>query len=172
MLDLIHFGKIVATHGVEGAIVIQHALKKKTQLPKVNVLFIEILKEQPSPYFIKNASAKSDTEIILHLEDFTTKEAAKVLLNKKVWLPKDVFDGLVDKNAPVALLGYTIIEGNTSYGTILEVLEQPHQILCRLMYKNKEVLIPLHQETLKGIDRNKQIIEVTLPEGLLDVYLS
>jgi len=32
-------------------------------------------------------------------------------------------------------------------GIILEVVEQPHQLLCRLEIKGKEVLIPLNEGT-------------------------
>jgi len=37
--------------------------------------------------------------------------------------------------------------------------------------EGKEALIPLHEETLVSIDRKKNEVHVTLPEGLLDVYL-
>jgi 16S rRNA processing protein RimM len=38
-------------------------------------------------------------------------------------------------------------------------------------YQNKEVLIPLNQEIVVGIDRNQQEVQVALPDGLLDIYL-
>jgi 16S rRNA processing protein RimM len=37
--------------------------------------------------------------------------------------------------------------------------------------EKKKALIPLHEETLLGIDRKKKIVDVSLPEGLLDIYL-
>jgi 16S rRNA processing protein RimM len=54
---------------------------------------------------------------------------------------------------------------------VLEVIEQPHQILCRLEIKNKEVLIPIHESFLKKIDHKKKQVMMELPDGLLDVYL-
>ena len=56
-------------------------------------------------------------------------------------------------------------------GTILEVIEQPHQLLCRIDIEGKEVLIPLHEDTIQKIDRKARQVVVVLPEGLLDVYL-
>jgi 16S rRNA processing protein RimM len=56
-------------------------------------------------------------------------------------------------------------------GKVLEVIEQPLQILLRLEIQGKEVLVPLNESTLVGIDRKKQVINVSLPEGLLDIYL-
>jgi 16S rRNA processing protein RimM len=57
-------------------------------------------------------------------------------------------------------------------GKILEVIEQPHQLLCRIEVQGKEALIPLHEETILKIDKKKQQVIVELPEGLLEIYLS
>jgi len=51
------------------------------------------------------------------------------------------------------------------------VIEQPHQILLKITYQEKEVLIPLHAETLKGVDPKSRQVHVQLPDGLLEIYL-
>jgi len=53
---------------------------------------------------------------------------------------------------------------------ILEVIEQPHQILCRIEIDNKEALIPLHDETIVKVDRKNNQVTVSLPPGLLEIY--
>jgi len=55
-------------------------------------------------------------------------------------------------------------------GKILEVIEQPHQVLCRIDLNGKEALIPLHEETIVKIDKKKSQVVVELPEGLLEIY--
>ncbi len=55
-------------------------------------------------------------------------------------------------------------------GKILEVIEQPHQLLCRIEINGKEALIPLHEETIIKIDKRKQQVIVSLPPGLLEIY--
>ena len=52
-----------------------------------------------------------------------------------------------------------------------EFVEQPHQLLCRIEIETKEVLIPLHEDTIIKIDQKKKQIIVDLPEGLLEIYL-
>ena len=42
---------------------------------------------------------------------------------------------------------------------------------CRIEINNKEALIPLHEDTIIKIDKKKQQVIVTLPEGLLEIYL-
>jgi 16S rRNA processing protein RimM len=122
------------------------------------------------PYFIEQAKPKTTTETYVKLEDIKTKEQANNLLQKKVWLFKNDFQKVVDKNAPLALLGFELIEDNALLGIVEEVIEQPHQLVVKTTIQNSEVLIPLHEHTLKSVDYKHQKIYVTLPEGLVDVY--
>ncbi|MFN5253658.1 MAG: 16S rRNA processing protein RimM, partial [Chitinophagaceae bacterium] len=55
-------------------------------------------------------------------------------------------------------------------GVIKEVIEQPHQLLVTIDYNGQEAYIPLHEESLKGVNHAKKTVSVELPEGLLDLY--
>jgi 16S rRNA processing protein RimM len=63
-----------------------------------------------------------------------------------------------------------IIDNKKELGEILEVIEQPHQVLCRIMIDSKEALIPLHENSLEKVDKKNKKLYVNLPEGLLDIY--
>jgi 16S rRNA processing protein RimM len=113
---------------------------------------------------------KTADEVYVKLEGINTKEAARLLVQKQVWLPEEEFHKYAGKSAPISLLGYHIIHENTDLGEILEVIEQPHQLLCRISLDGKEALIPVHQETLQKIDKKSKQVMVDLPEGLLDIF--
>ena len=164
-------GQIVGTFGLNGEVVLKHNLGKKTSLKGLEVLFIEEAKEKFIPYFLTSSKIKNETEVYLGIEGFATKEAAKKLNAKKVWLRAADFQKFAAKSAPVSLIGFTMFNGNEELGVIDEVIEQPLQILCRLEIKGKEVLIPLHQETIRSIHQKKKEVVVELPDGLLEVYL-
>jgi len=106
------------------------------------------------------------------MEGINSREAAIKLNQKEIWVPETDFKKFAAKTAPASLLGYTIINNNESLGEILELIEQPHQLLCRLEIKGKEVLIPLHEQTLQKINHKKKEVFVELPDGLLEVYLT
>ena len=93
------------------------------------------------------------------------------LVQKEIWIPEPDFKKFAAKTSPINLLGYTIINEREILGEILEVIEQPHQLLCRIELKNKEVLIPVNESFLKKIDHKKKQIMMELPDGLIDVYL-
>lgn len=172
MTEYFNIGKFVSTHGWQGELVLKHTLGKKTSLKGLAALFIEEKKESFIPWFIESSKIKNEEEVYIRLEGISTKEAATKLAQKQVWLPEADFKKFSSKSSPISFLGYEIVENGSVLGKILEVIEQPHQILCRIELNGKEVLIPLHEETIVKIDKKKAQIIVELPEGLLEIFLS
>lgn len=164
-------GQIVGSFGLNGEVVLKHNLGKKTALKGVEVLFIEEAKDKFLPYFITSAKIKNEAEIYIAIDGIATKEAARKINAKKVWLREEDFKKQAGKTAPISLIGYMMIDGKKELGNVLEVIEQPLQILCKLEIEGKEVLIPLHEETIRSINHKKKQVVVELPEGLLEVYL-
>ncbi|MCU0375932.1 MAG: 16S rRNA processing protein RimM [Chitinophagaceae bacterium] len=168
----ISVGRLAGAFGLKGDFVLVHSLGKKTALAGLKVVFVEITKGAPIPYFLQSAKAKSNTETLIKLEGVDTREAALKLLQKNVWLTEVDFQQHVSAGAPLGLLGYTLMQGKKELGTIAEIIEQPHQVIATLFINNKEVLVPLNEATLKQINRKKKVVEVELPDGLLEVYLN
>ena len=172
MTEYFKIGKLVAVHGLQGDLLLKHELGKKTSLKGLQAVFIEEKKNSFLPWFIESTKIKSEEEIYLKLEGINTREAAIKITQKEIWVPEIDFKKFAAKTAPASLLGYTIISNNEPLGEILELIEQPHQLLCRLEIKGKEVLIPLHEQTLQKINHKKKEVLVELPDGLLEIYLT
>lgn len=170
MNDYFHIGKLVAAFGLQGEVVLQHALGQKTDLKGLEAIFIEETNDRFLPYFLVSAVGRSEKETLLKLEGIETKERAQRMAQKKVWLLKADFDKFAQKSAPVTLLGYMMINEGKEIGEVIEVIEQPLQVLCKIIYKGNEALIPIHQESLLKIDQKKKQVVVDLPDGLLELY--
>jgi 16S rRNA processing protein RimM len=171
MTEYFKIGKLVSAFGLKGELILQHNLGKKTSLKGLQALFVEDRKSSFIPWFLESTRIKSNEEIYIKLQDVNTREAAIKLTQKEVWLTETDFKKFSAKSSPINFLGYTILENEKELGSILEVIEQPHQILCRIEINGKEVLIPLHEDTIKKIDHKKKQVIVELPEGLLEIYL-
>lgn len=167
-----HIGKIAASFGIRGELILLHKLGKKTALKGLDALFIEMKGGELLPYFISSTRIKSNTEIYISLEGVDDREKALKLVARPVWLEESRFQEYVARSAPVNLVGYHIIDKGVDLGEILEVFEQPHQVLCRIDWKGKEALIPLIPDFIKHIDKKKQQVKTELPDGLLDIYES
>ncbi len=163
-------GKFVASHGLKGELLLKHHLGKKTSLKGLKAIFVEEKKETFIPWFIENVSIRNEQENTIKLEGVDSKEQAVLLTQKEVWLPEADFHRLSSKTAPINLLGYAIVEGEKVIGKVDEIIEQPNQLLCKVIIQGKEALIPLHEETIKKINRKTKQLIVQLPPGLLEIY--
>ena len=171
MIEYFKIGKFIAVHGLKGELLLKHSFGKKTSLKGLQAIFIEEKKDSFIPWFVESAKIKNEGETYIKLEGIDTREAAIKLTQKEIWLPEADFKRFAARTAPAGLLGYAVINEKENIGQILEVIEQPHQLLCRLDIKGSEVLIPVNESTLQKIDHKMKQVIVSLPEGLLDIYL-
>ena len=171
MTEYFKIGKFVGAHGVKGELLLKHELGKKTSLKGLKTIFIEEKKNSFLPWFVETARIKNKEEVFVRLEGVITREAAIKLAQKEVWFEEADAKRFSARSSPINLLGYTISDHDKAIGNILEIIEQAHQLLCKIKIDNKEVLIPLNEDTLKKIDHTKKEVIVKLPEGLLDIYL-
>ncbi len=138
MVNYCSIGKFVATFQEADNWFYATILEKKTALKGLESLFIEKQKDELLPYFTESAKAKNEEEIHIKLEGVNTKEFAQTLVQKQVWLPEVEFHKYTGTSAPISMLGYHIIDEGVDLGEILEVIEQPHQMLCRIDLEGKE----------------------------------
>ena len=171
MVEYFKIGKFVAAYGLKGELVLKHELGKKTSLKGLQTIFIEEEKESFLPWFIESTKIKNEKEVFVKLEGVESREAAIKLTQKEVWFTDADIKKFSAKSSPINLLGYTIVNKKQRVGEILEIIEQPHQLLCRVEIKGKEALIPLHENFLQGINHAKKQVNVELPEGLIEIYL-
>ena len=170
MSQYFKIGKFAASYGLEGQLVLVHSLGKKTALKDLEAVFLQEGKDNFMPYFIEQCSAKNDTEVYVKLEGIDTKETARKLTPKEVWLTAEDFEKFAAKSSPISLLGFDLVDGKNNLGEIIEVLEQPHQILCTILYNGNEALIPVHEGNLVKMDQKNKKVYVEVPDGLLEIY--
>jgi 16S rRNA processing protein RimM len=170
MVQYFKIGKLAASFGLRGELVLQHSLGKKTSLKGLEIIFLEESKDNFMPYFITAGKIKNEAEVFIKLEGIDSKEAARKLTPKEVWLPETEFKKFASASAPISMLGFMLVNDGNEIGEILEVIEQPHQLLCSILLDGKEALIPLHEASLEKVDQKNRKVFVTLPDGLLDIY--
>lgn len=167
-----NIGKIVSAFGLKGDMIVLHHLGKKIAVSKIKVIFLEQKKDELLPYFIENIRKKGADELYLKLEGIDSKESATKFLRREVWLDEEEIPTHTGKNNPISWVGFRILDKGKDLGPIREIIEQPHQILCRLEIDAKEVLIPINEQTLDKVDHKNKTVLLSLPDGLLDVYLT
>jgi 16S rRNA processing protein RimM len=167
---MIRIGKIVATHGLTGSIIMTHVAGSNTWLKKGHVLMVEMQKGSFIPYFVAQCKSAKPGEYHINLEDVTAQQEAKKLVTRHVYVDELILSGLA-RESPLLWIGFTISDkhyGNV--GKIEDVMQAGAQWIAKIDYKGSEALIPLVDATLVGIDIKARMLITTLPEGLLELY--
>ena len=149
-----------------------HVTGNKSWLKKGDVLFVSLRRDSNIPFFVSHIKSATKEEIILHLEDTDSVEAAKKLVGREVMVKDDVLVNVGATDSPLLWIGFEVQDANHGLiGVIGDVFQTPTQWLAEVQHKGKEVLIPLIEPMLKSVDVAKKVVKVELPEGLLEVYL-
>jgi len=167
---MIRIGKIVATHGLNGSLVMTNITNDSKWLKKGAVLMVEMQKGSFIPHFVATCKTTNPDEFLITIEEIDTQAAAKKLVTKHVYVDESLLAGLVQES-PLMWIGFTVLDAHYgNIGKIEEVMQTGAQWIGKIHYKGNEALIPLVDATLEGIDVTGKILKTNLPEGLLEVY--
>ncbi len=168
---MIRIGKIVATHGLQGAVVFTHVASDSKWMKKGIALMVEMQKGSFIPYFVSDFKTAKANEFILNIEELDKVDAAKKLVTKSVFVEEDVLAAYA-RQSPLLWIGFNVTDVNYGLmGPIEDVMQAPNQWLAKIVVEGKEVLIPLIDHVIKDINIKAKRLVIELPAGLLDVYL-
>lgn len=171
-MEFIQIGRITTTHGLEGKLILNHHLGKNNKLKELKHFFVELKRESYIPYFIDSITFSNDEEAYVMIEDINSLEAGKTLSGKNVYLSTDQYEKLKPKDNNINFEGFEVSDASFGIiGKIESLIETPGQLLATILHNEIEVIIPLNDQTIKDINITTKKLKVTLPDGLLDVYL-
>jgi 16S rRNA processing protein RimM len=132
----------------------------------LKVLFVE-RSGGKAPYFIKNIRTTKDG-LIVSLEEIDSIEKARALQKQPVFI-----DASMIEEEDIEWIGYEIIdEQYGSLGNITAASDNGTQLLVTVIFRQKEIILPLADELISSIDEDKRVIHYSSPEGLIDMYLT
>ena len=68
------------------------------------------------------------------------------------------------------MIGCDVREGGKSLGIVKEIIDLSGNEIISVINGDREILIPMNDEILVNVDIKTRIIEVSLPDGLLELY--
>jgi len=167
---MIRCGKIVATHGLAGDVILIHVTGKKGWLNTGDVLFVALRKDSFIPHFVSGIKSATEKEIILHLEDTDAMEIAKKLIGKEVFVKEEILARGIE-DSPLLWIGFEVIDESAgSLGPIEDIYQTAQQWLAQVRVNGNEALLPIIEQTLKSVDMKQKKVFVDMPDGLLEVY--
>lgn len=164
-------GYVLKAHGLKGELVIVIDADNPQEYSEMESVFVEVNKKL-IPFFIERIQLNGPKAII-KFEEIDSIDQAKKFKGSPIYLPLDVLPELGDGYYFHELIGYKVVDSKEGeLGTISGVFDSGSQDLIAMQYQEKEVLIPLTDEVVTKVDKKAKSIFTTLPDGLLDIYLS
>jgi 16S rRNA processing protein RimM len=168
--DLIQIGHFAKPHGVKGEVsfVTDYDMADISGDDPYLVCEMEGI---PVPFFIESYRPKHTTTVLILLTGVDSKDKAKTLTGKPAYVPSDHL--LLSDNEDIPptwnrLTGYTVTDDRAgAIGTVSDVDDHTLNILLKVDYKGKEILIPA--ALITTLDRERKMIEVSLPEGFWEI---
>jgi 16S rRNA processing protein RimM len=139
---------------------------------KLESVFIE-LNGSLVPFFIKKIQVKGNNATV-SLEGIDSISKAEELLKSSLYLPLSFLPPLSGKKFYLhEISGFTAIDKQFGeIGTITGVLDLPMQTVLQIQHGEHEILVPAREQFIVRIDRDKKIMELDAPEGLINIYIS
>jgi 16S rRNA processing protein RimM len=171
--DLFHFGFILKTQGFKGHLIISMDVDHPARYQKLETICLEDvngnLEEVKLAYYELHKN-KTCTILPQGIDSF---ESAQAFLKKKVYLPLSLLPTLDQTSFYFhEIPGFTVMDKNLGeVGLVQFVVESPGQDILQIKKDRTEILVPLKREFILSIDREKKILHINAPEGLIEMYL-
>lgn len=166
-----YVGRIVKTHGIKGEVTLRIDNEDFDEIEELNYFLLDV-NEKLIPFFIENIGYHSNKAFIL-FQDVKTIDAASQLVGIAAYLPLDLLPEREGNDFySHEVVDFVVVDDDKGeLGKVHEIIEYPTQSLIQVLKDDKEILIPIHDDIIKEVDREGKKIFIKAPAGLIDMYL-
>ncbi|WP_400193745.1 ribosome maturation factor RimM [Hymenobacter sp. B81] len=169
-------GYVVKTHGLRGQVVAELDVDNPADYLGVQEVYLErpVGSGKLYRFGVERLSPQNGTRVLLKLQGVDRIEDAELLRGLKLFRPLEALPELEDDQFYFHdVVGFAVVDANLGrLGTVEAFYEMPEQDLLAMRYQGQEVLIPVVDALIQHADEDARELHVTLPEGLLEVYLT
>ena len=168
--DCFFLGTVVAKYSFKGEVLI----KLDTDDPETYLSLQSFLLEDESrliPCFTTKVQLHKPQLLRVSIEGVKSEKQADLMIGKSVYLPLNQLPKLdEDQFYFHEIIGFEVIDSlQGQIGTITGVNDRSSQVLLEVEYNYRQILIPLVDELIQQLDKQKKQLYLSIPEGLLDL---
>jgi len=164
--DCFYLGKIVSKFSFKGEILLKLD-SDEIDFKKLKTIFLEI-DGAIIPYSIDNIKLHKSSLLRIRFENIDNEEKANKIIKIKTYLPiKDLPKLNGNKFYYHEITNFMVLDLTLGeIGKVLKVNDQTSQPIIVVINNNSEIMIPLVDDFLIDINRDKKTLTFNLPEGL------
>ncbi len=170
--DCFYLGKIVKKYSFKGEVLAKLDTDQPELYENLDSVLVD-LRDNLVPFFIENSQLHKSELLRIKFEDVDSEQDADSILKCDLYLPLEFLPKLEgNKFYFHEVIGFTIEDVNFGkVGVIKGINDSTAQALFEVDRDGIDILIPMNDEFIKNVDRNKKTIVVDTPEGLIELYI-
>ena len=170
-MDINHvkIGTVVSKHGYKGLIKVSLLLSNIKAVQDIDFIFLDI-DRCLIPFKVDRINSSSDNSIILKLQDLNSDEDASEVILKDVYLDKKN-SKFIDEESFFynELLNFIVFKDSKKIGEIVNINDKLPQPVFEILINDKKFMVPIHDDFIQKIDKEKKSIHIVIPDGLLEI---
>lgn len=162
-------GRIGKPHGVKGEVSLQFS---DDVFDRVDADYLVLETDGILvPFFMEEYRFRNDSAALVKFEGIDTQERARELTHCDVYFPYSLSDGNEQQFSWNEIVGFSLIDADTQQpvGEITAIDDSTINILFHVERDGEEILVPASDELIQSVSMDQRKIEVTLPDGILDL---
>jgi len=173
--DCFYLGYISKAIGNKGELAFKLDVDSPSSYKKISSVLIQNHKQDKSliPFLIDSPQLQNNGLLRCRLEGVGNLQEAKNLVGKSLYLSLSELPELNGNQFYYhEIINYMVIDKlHGELGKIREVYDLGKSNLIAVDKDDKEILIPIQDETIIKVDKEAQQLFVNCPDGLIDLYL-
>ena len=161
---MLRIGKVLKSNGTEGGLVMSFLDIIPEDIDLQEPVFIEF-DGLPVPFYFESFTPRGNNRALVQLTGVRNLKDADELAGA------DVYADYFEEDEEEDFTGWTVRDQDgREVGTVSAHEDIPgNPCLWVKKADGAEVLLPLHEELVLEVDENRQILSLTIPEGILDL---
>ncbi|HOZ41530.1 MAG: 16S rRNA processing protein RimM [Flavobacteriales bacterium] len=170
-LESLHrIGKLGKPWGHQGELTVHLEDADLDELVHAGCLFVDI-EGQKVPFFFSKLHDKG-RDILVKFEDFNDPQTASILVGRDLFAPPGMLvDGSDESWDPEEFIGMMVAdEEHGDLGEVTGIEGSAKNPVLVIQHGPEEVMVPVAEEMILGIDPETNTLLVRTPPGLIDLY--
>ena len=171
--DCFYLGKVVSKYSYKGEVLVKIDTDEPEIYENMESVLIAMKGGNLVPFFIDRCRLHKSQLLRIDFEDVKDEPSADRIMGHELYLPLAMLPKLEgDKFYYHEIVGFQVEDAeHGNIGIITGVNDTTAQAIFEVEKDGKQILIPMTDEIFAGLNREKKIVNVATPDGLVALYL-
>ena len=164
---MLKIAKVLKSNGTDGDVIISFTgiLPEDIDIEEPVFIYFDGL---PVPFYFESFTRRGSNKAIARLTGIRTLADADEIAGSDVYADEELVSGEYEENDFSFLEGWSLQDADGHpKGTVSGFLDIPNNPCLEIMSGDEEIIIPLHDDLIEGIDEDKMILRMRIPDGLI-----